>query len=211
MKTGFACVLSGIAGAISGGVGVYFYMRNVYEKKLDERIAAYKESTKAKEEDKKAAKEEKKPEDKLPDYIVHTSIDDGPVKTEKRDYHKMAANYKKKESDISTAHPVEEEGDEEEDEAISFISVEQYEDDEQYDKSEFEWYVGDNIIIDDFGEEVEDWGILFGDLLTDELRQDIIDASPGVDNCYIRNRNVKSDYSLSIIYDDYKAFTGSVK
>jgi hypothetical protein len=209
MNKGLIASLSFVCGAVSGGIGVYIYMKKWADEKIATEIgrfkAEYRGGVIAKwENKKKEASESAENGEKAPSYIMKTSIDGGPVEHSNIEYHKMSASYRKSEADLAAfEHPEDDNPVENADEKAKYeyITVEQYEDDEEFDKHEFVWYLLDDVIVDEFGEEVEDRDILTGNLLGEGFRDELFNEPDGMMNVYVRNNSVNVDYCVEIERD----------
>lgn len=209
MTKGGIAALYGMCGLLSGFGVSYFIMKRRSDRMIQREIEKFKwEWTEAKK------KYEESDEDEVvdPDYIpinkkkleehrMKSTLDGGRVNVPHTDYHKMSAIYRKSEADISkneeealNASPEEEEPTEGGD--IFFISAEEYEDNPIGDRIEMDWYIIDDVLLDNYGEEVEDRDRLFGELLGENMIKAIKNEPSDV--IFIRNTVVKCDYCINI-------------
>lgn len=204
-----------VIGSVVGILGTYFAIKKRFDERLEAEIAAFKESYTATPKyphfDEISGVEG--PEEDSESTLGHkesSSIDDGPTKTEKIAYHKMAENYRK-----PIVEPEEEDEEDEDAEMvgpgddaastddpvadgdISIITVEQYEDDNHHEKTNLIYFVENNTLCDEFNEEIEDRELLVGDIL-----EGLHPEEEGI--IYVRNNKAYVDYEIDIIMDAWE-------
>ena len=94
-------------------------------------------------------------------------------------------------------------------EGVVIITSEEFEGDETFDDAYLSWYVADDVLIDQFGEIVENHSELCGDVLSD-LRDEFKDLDEDR-VMYIRNNDLGINYEVDIIAGAYVPDDGEVK
>lgn len=214
MNKGIIFALGSLVGAASGIVGTYIYMKRLVDQRIQEEVEAYKASYGARPLPHFDEISGVVDPDDIPDLVQapterhKSSIGDKPTKIDKVAYHKLAANYsktipddEKEEAELAEAeHPIDDVVASEDNVAdgdISIITVEQYEDDNHHEKTNLIWFVENNVICDEFNEEVEDRELLLGDVL---------DGMKPEEECilYVRNNKAYVDYEIDIVFDSWE-------
>lgn len=219
MNKGIACALSFIGGAASAGAGVYIYMKKWADKRLAAEVENFKANYKARPKypvvddipETIVAKGEEDASERHNETRSKSSISDGPVNVEKMAYHKMASNYTKSEADLAAddeEEQVEDSPSEEDnmggDDDIRIISLEQFEDDDEYEKVTLDWFLDGDTLVDEFADVVDDESraACLGDVL-DSVRSELPTDVNG-HLIFIRNGKNRSDYQITVLWDSFQ-------
>lgn len=214
MNKGIIFALGGLTGAAAGVVGTYFYMKKLVDKRIQEEVEAYKATYTGRslphfDEISGVTDPDDIPEElKAPTTRHKSSIGDKPVAVDKVAYHKMTENYSKpvpeEEDDMAeNEHPVDDVVASEDNVAdgdISIITVEQFEDDNHHEKVNLIWFTENNVVADEFNEEIEDRELLLGDALDGLNPQE-----EGI--IYVRNNKAYVDYEIDVVFDSWESET----
>lgn len=213
-----------LVGAVAGASICYFVTKKRTEARINEEIEKFKseyKSLKAFPHFEENSESNVNPPDKRPDLTTHSSIEGGPVKVERVAYNKVAANYKKGDDILENSasddekamagktpedilseaeHPVDAD-----EEGVVIITKEQFEEDDEFDDVYLSWYAGNNVLIDQYDDVIEDARPLVGDILNElytEISQ-VEDVSDGL--VFIRNNDTGINYEIDVIMDSYEA------
>ena len=193
------------AGLVSGGVGMYFYMKNKYDDYADqecEEVRQYYRKKYGLVKPEKGEAEENK--DELYDGIVD-AIKEYAGREDTESFEKIMAESEHPEDDLISDEELNERRvadiNENNNSEPVLITSDDYEAYPYYDKEELTYYTEDDILANENDEIVDDVYSLVGDCLT---RTSFIDNSEMV--LYVRNGNVSTDFEINKIFGSYSEY-----
>ena len=196
-------LLGSLLGAAAGALGTYFAMKDKVNKEVAKEVEKYHRDIR--ERGPKAPVKDPLVSPLDPSLRAHSSIDDGPVSLDnyRTDYAAMAPNYKKTLDDITMGddpRPAPED-------AVKFpiriIDADEFNANDEADVTNLFWYPDENVLADEYNEEIEERYLLVGNCLEELIGRETFPVDEdGL--LYVINEELNIIYAIAVVHGDRK-------